>query len=77
MVSVISIVGGGVCVWSKVAMGAYIGRLIVCMGGSVADVLAVFICVVLAGQERVTLDDVSKFVVDVDELWTSVFVEDV
>ena len=75
MVSVISIVGGGVCVWFKVAMGAYTGRLIVCIGGSVADVLAVQICVVMAGQESVAPDDDSKFVVDVDELGTSVFVE--
>ena len=50
-------------------------RLIVCIGGSVDDVLAVQLCVVLAGQDCVILVDDSKFLVAVDDFGTSVFNE--
>ena len=71
MLSVFSVVGGGVWVCSNVAMGAYTGPLIVCGGGSVV----VELCVVLAGQDCVVLVDGSKFMIVGDDLWTSVLDE--
>ena len=75
MLSVFSVVGGGVWVCSNVAMGAYTGPLIVCGGGSVVDVVVEVLCVVLAGQDCVVLVDDSKFVIVGDDLWTSVLDE--
>ena len=57
------------------AMGAYTGLLIVCVGGSVVDVLVEQLCVVVAGQDCVILVDDSKFLVAGDDLGTSVFDE--
>ena len=74
MLSVCSVVGGGVWVCSNVAMGAYTGPLIVCGGGSAVDVV-VELCVVVAGQGCVVLVDGSKFMIVGEDLGTSVLDE--
>ena len=74
MLSICSVVGGGVWVCSRVAMGAYTGPLIVCGGGSAVDVVELCV-VVVAGQGCVVLDEDSKSMIVGEDLWTSVLVE--